>query len=76
MESERLREKLHKIINEKDDQNAEAVYSLRVGEPENDSFRKQLIRFEREKFLRGEGESYKWDEVKRMAINKSNMRAI
>ena len=76
MEKEIIREKLHKIINEMDDQKAEAVYSLLTGEFETDSLRKQLIRFEREKFMLGEGESYSWDEVKRMAIDKPNRCAI
>ncbi len=76
METEIIREKLHKIINEMDDQKAEAVYSLLMGEFETDSFRKQLIRFEREKFMRGEGESYSWDEVKKMAVSKLNSRAV
>ena len=76
METAIIREKLHKIINEMDDQKAEAVYSLLVGEPENDSFRRQLIRFEREKFMRGEGEFYSWDKGKQMAVNKPNRRAI
>ena len=76
METAIIREKLHKIINEMDDQKAEAAYSLLTGEFENDSFRRQLIRFEREKFLRGEGESYSWDKGKQMAVNKPNRRAI
>ena len=58
METEIIREKLHRIINEMDDQKAEAAYSLLTGEFETDSFRRQLIRFERERFMRGEGESY------------------
>lgn len=76
METEIIREKLHKIINEMDDQKAEAVYSLLMGELETDSFRRQLIRYEREKFMRGEGKSYSWDEVKQMAVNKLNRRAV
>ncbi|HXB35205.1 MAG TPA: hypothetical protein VNV35_17370 [Puia sp.] len=32
--------------------------------------RKNLIREEREKYLRGEGKSFSWDEVKNMALNK------
>ena len=76
METEIIREKLHKIINEMDDQKAEAAYSLLAGELETHSFRRELIRYEREKFMRGEGESYSWDKVKQMAVNKSNRRAI
>ena len=76
METAIIREKLHKLINELDDQKAEAVYSLLMGELETDAFRRQLIRHEREKFMRGEGESYSWKEVKQTAVNKLTRRAI
>lgn len=75
MDTEIIRDKLHQLIENMDDQKVEAVYSLLVGEFETDSFRKQLIRFEREKFMRGEGKSYSWDEVKQMAVNKGNRPA-
>lgn len=39
-------------------------------EADVDSLRKKLIQEEREKYLRGEGKSHTWDEVKRMARNK------
>lgn len=32
--------------------------------------RKQLIQEERQKYLRGEGKSFSWKEVKEMALNK------
>ena len=76
MKTEIIREKLHKIINEMDDQKAEGAYSLLTGEFETDSIRRQLIRYEREKFMRGEGESYSWDEVKKMAVNKLKRSAV
>lgn len=63
METEIIRVKLHEIIDKMDNKKAETVYSFLSEEFEIDSFRKQLIRFEREKFLRGEGESYSWNEV-------------
>ena len=58
-----------------DDQKVETVYFLLMEEFETNSFRRQLIRYEREKFMRGEGESYSWDEVKQMAVNKGNRPA-
>ena len=45
---------------------------------ENDltGMRRQLIQEEREKYLKGEGKSYSWDEVKQMAIDKGKRDAI
>lgn len=45
---------------------------------ENDltGMRRQLIQEEREKYLKGEGKSYSWDEVKQMAIDKEKRDAI
>ena len=76
METENIKVKLHQIIDEMDGEKAESIYSLLKGELEISSFRKQLIRYEREKFLRGEGESFSWDEVKQMALNKLNRSAV
>lgn len=69
---ENIKVKLHQIIDEMDREKAESFYSFLKGELEISSFRKQLIRYEREKFLWGEGESFSWDEIKQMAINKLN----
>jgi hypothetical protein len=38
--------------------------------------RRQLIQEEREKYLKGEGKSYSWDEVKQMAIDKEKRDVI
>ena len=38
--------------------------------------RKKMIEQEREKYLRGEGASYSWEEVKQMAVNKEKRHAI
>jgi hypothetical protein len=35
-----------------------------------DDLRKQLVMEERASYLKGEGKSYSWDEVKEMAKNK------
>ena len=37
---------------------------------------KKLIQEEREKYLRGEGKSFSWDEVKKMALNKDQRDAL
>ena len=39
-------------------------------ETEGADLRKKLIQEERERYLRSEGRSYSWEEVKNMAINK------
>ena len=75
MKIEIIRKELHQLIENMDDQKVETVYFLLMEEFETNSFRRQLIRYEREKFMRGEGESYSWDEVKQMAVNKGNRPA-
>lgn len=46
------------------------------GEPDVTDLRKNLIREEREKYLRGEGRSFSWDEVKNMALNKDQRHGL
>ncbi len=41
-----------------------------------DAQRRRLIMAEREKYLRGEGKSYTWEEVKDLAMNKEKRNAI
>ena len=38
--------------------------------------RRNLVREERERYLKGEGKSYSWEEVKQMAINKEKRNAL
>jgi hypothetical protein len=38
--------------------------------------RKKLIQEEREKYLRGEGKSFIWEEVKTMALNKDKRNGL
>lgn len=38
--------------------------------------RKKLIQEERERYLRGEGKSYNWSEVKSMALNKEQRNGL
>jgi L-lysine 2,3-aminomutase len=43
---------------------------LKKAETDTDDLRKQLVMEEREKYLKGEGKSFSWDEVKDMSVNK------
>jgi hypothetical protein len=38
--------------------------------------RRNMVQEEREKYLKGEGRSYSWDEVKQMAIDKEKRNAL
>jgi hypothetical protein len=38
--------------------------------------RKKLIQQERERYLRGEGKSFSWEEVKTMALNKDKRNGL
>jgi len=38
--------------------------------------RKKLIQEEREKYLRGDGKSFTWEEVKAMALNKDKRNGL
>jgi hypothetical protein len=49
---------------------------LKDEETDLTGMRHQLIQEEREKYLKGEGKSYSWDEVKQMAIDKEKRDAI
>lgn len=40
------------------------------------NLRKKLIQEEREKYLRGEGKSFTWEEVKNMALNKDQRNGL
>ncbi|HMI61347.1 MAG TPA: hypothetical protein VK518_10570 [Puia sp.] len=46
------------------------------GEADATDLRKKLILEEREKYLRGEGNSYSWEEVKNMALNKDQRNGL
>jgi len=76
MERVEIRRKLHEFIDMIEDKKAEAIYTLFIDEIGVDAKRKELILSERERYLLGEGKSYSWDEVKQMAINKEERRAI
>lgn len=76
MNSSAIREKLHSLIDTVDDKKAEAIYTLLSGETDTDEQRKTLIQAEREAYLKGEGKSFSWEEVKEMAINKDKRHVL
>ena len=45
-------------------------------ETDTQDLRKQLILEERQKYLRGEGKSFSWEEVKEMALNKDKRNGL
>ena len=46
---------------------AKQYVSLKGDEESIDDLRKQLVMEERERYMKGKGKSYSWDEVKEMA---------
>jgi len=72
MEAINVRQKLHEFIDTIEDKRVEAIYTLFENEidTDTDTQRKKLIQAELGKYLRGEGKSYSWNEVKEMAMNK------
>ena len=67
---------LHQFIDAIDDKKAEAIYTLFEDDIDTDAQRKKLIQSERGKYLRNEGQSYSWDEMKTMAQNKGSMHEL
>lgn len=55
---------------------AKQYVQLKNEDSDTDDLRKQLVMEEREKYLKGEGKSFNWDEVKEMAINKQKRDGI
>jgi len=49
---------------------AKQYVQLKKEANDTNDLRRQLVMEEREKYLKGEGRSFSWDEVKEMAINK------
>lgn len=76
MQTTIIREKLHQFIDRIEDRKVEAIYTLLMEEIDPDLLRENLIRIEREKYFRGEGRSYTWDEVRQLAGNKENRHAL
>ncbi|KAA5534808.1 hypothetical protein F0919_09375 [Taibaiella lutea] len=76
MDTAMIKEQLHNYIERADDKHLEAIYVLLEKEIDTDALRKELIQKERAKYLNGEEKSYSPEEVKAMALNKSERDAI
>jgi hypothetical protein len=55
---------------------AKQFVQLKEDNDDADSLRRQLIMEERERYLKGEGRSYSWDEIKDMAVNKEKRNGL
>ncbi len=71
-----IRKKLHQFIDAIEDKKAEAIYTLFEDAMDAGVQRRQLIKKEREKYLRGEGKSFSPDEVKQMAVNREKRHEV
>ena len=80
MTTAEIKTRLHEEIEHGDERLLKMVYTLfkeYQGDEDEDAaeIRKQLVREEREKYIAGEGKSYSWEEVKKMALNKQRPHA-
>jgi len=80
MTTAEIKSRLHEEIEHSDEKLLRMIYLLLKeyqGEDNEDAaeIRKQLVREEREKYLAGEGRSYNWEEVKKMAFSKQRPHA-
>jgi hypothetical protein len=76
METTDIRRKLHQFIDTIEDRKAEAIYTLFEDEIDTDAQRRKLIQAERESYLRGEGKSHSWEEIKEMAVHKEKRHVL
>ena len=76
METTNIRRKLHQFIDVIEDKKAEAIYTLFENDIDTTAQRKKLVLAERENYLRGEGKSYDWEEIKEMALHKEQRHAL
>lgn len=76
METTGIRQKLHQFIDTIEDKKAEAIYTLFEDEIDTNVQRRKLIQAERENYLRGEGKSYSWEEIKEMATQKEKRHGL
>jgi hypothetical protein len=63
-------------ITEKESLLGVAKQFVQLKSEDTDDLRKQLVMEERASYLKGEGKSYSWDEVKEMAMNKEKRNGL
>ncbi len=74
-----IRTRLHEEIDHSDDRLLKMIFAIinEYKEADNiDESRKQLVMEERAKYLKGEGKSYSWEEVKNIALSKDRRNDI
>jgi hypothetical protein len=55
---------------------AKQFVALKNESSDTDDLRKQLVMEERAKYLKGEGQSYSWEQVKQMASDKEKRNGL
>jgi hypothetical protein len=63
-------------ITEKESLLGVAKQFVQLKNEDSDDLRKQLVMEERASYLKGEGKSYTWDEVKEMAMSKEKRNGL
>jgi hypothetical protein len=63
-------------ITEKESLLGVAKQFVQLKSEDGDDLRKPLVMEERASYLKGEGKSYSWDEVKEMAMNKEKRNGL
>jgi hypothetical protein len=79
MNTVEIKTKLHEQIEHSDEKLLKMIYAIIQEYNGPDSLEQRrlfLVEEERGKYISGEGNSYSWDEVKRMAITKERPDAI
>ena len=74
-----IRTRLHEEIDHSDDRLLKMIFAIinEYKDADNiDESRKQLVMEERAKYLKGEGKSYSWEEVKNIALSKDRPNDI
>ncbi len=76
METSELKECLHDYIERADEELLLAMYKLLGMVSDTDKQRKELIRAERENYLKGKGISHTPEQVRAMALNRKKSHAV
>ena len=63
-------------VTEKESLLSVAKQYVQLKSEDSDDLRKQLVMEERATYLKGEGKSFTWDEVKNMATNKEKRNGL
>lgn len=76
MDSMIVRNELHKFIDQMDEQQLNAIYSLIASNNNPQDQRRMLIMEERERYLHGEGASFSPEEIRQLAMNPGQRNGL